>query len=110
MQKVKKVKILPIEKFLILIIVVLSILVPIGTVFTKKSQLGNYMSDPALTQRTKSINALFEDDRVMIDLMARKAYFPSQYLNVESTKNPYGNYLDGDGYFFYRDKELKTFD
>jgi hypothetical protein len=82
----------------------------IKQVFTKKSQLGDYMSDPALTTRTKSINALFEDDRVMIDLTARRCYFPSQYLNAESTKNPYGSYQDGDGYFFYRDKELKTFD
>ncbi len=83
---------------------------PIGTVFTKKSQLGNYMSDPALTQRTKSIYALFEDDRVMTDLAAHRCYFPSEYLNMESTKDPKGKYFDGDGYIFYYDRQLKTFD
>lgn len=35
MKKVKKVKILPIERFLIAIIVLLGIFVPIGTVFTQ---------------------------------------------------------------------------
>ena len=83
---------------------------PIGLVYTKKSQLGDYMSDPALTTTAQSITALFEDDQVMIDLAARRFYFPSQYLNVESTKNPRGSYQDGDGYFFYRDRDLKTFD
>ena len=83
---------------------------PIRQIFTRKSQIGDYMSDPALTQRAQSIYALFNDDQVMTDLMTRRCYFPSQYLNVESTKNPRGSYMDGDGYFFYRDKQLKTFD
>jgi len=43
-------------------------------------------------------------------LAVRRCYFPSEYLAVESTKNPYGSYQDGDGYFFYRDRDLKTFD
>ena len=83
---------------------------PIAQVYTKKSQLDGYISDPALTKRAQSIYALFDDDQVMNDLMTRRCYFPSQYLNVESTKNPRGSYMDGDGYFFYRDKQLKTFD
>lgn len=83
---------------------------PIAQVYTKNSQLGDYMSDPALTNRARSIAALFEDDEVMRILAVRRCYFPSQYLAVESTKNPYGSYMDGDGYFFYRDKDLKTFD
>ena len=83
---------------------------PIAQVYTKQTQLGDYMSDPALTNRARSIAALFEDDEVMHILAVRRCYFPSQYLAVESTKNPYGSYMDGDGYFFYRDKDLKTFD
>ncbi|MCR5159412.1 MAG: leucine-rich repeat domain-containing protein [Prevotella sp.] len=83
---------------------------PISMVYTKKSLLGDYMSDPALTNRAQGITAPFEDEEVMRILAVRRCYFPSQYLNVESTKNPFGSYLDGDGYFFYRDKDLKTFD
>ena len=83
---------------------------PIAMVYTKKSRLGDYMSDPALTNRAQGIAAPFEDEEVMHILAVRRCYFPSQYLNVESTKNPFGSYLDGDGYFFYRDKDLKTFD
>ena len=83
---------------------------PIGHVFTKKSQLGKYMSDAALTNRARSIYALFEDDEVMHCLTARRCYFPSQYMDVESTKNPHGNYSDGNGYFFYRDNYLINFD
>ena len=83
---------------------------PIGLVYTKKSQLGDYMSDPALTATAQNVAAIFEDDRVMTDLAAHRCYFPSQYLTVESTKNPYGRYEDGDGYFFYHDRDLKTFD
>ena len=83
---------------------------PIGIVYTKKSLLGDYMSDPALTNRAQGIVAPFEDDEVMYCLASRRCYFPSQYLNVESTKNPHGNYSDGDGYFFYRDNYLRNFD
>ena len=83
---------------------------PIGQVYVKKSQLGDYMSDPALTQRAQNIAALFEDDQVMIDLMANQYCFPSQYLNMESTKNPNGSYTGNDGYFFYHDGLLKSFD
>ena len=83
---------------------------PIAQVYTKKSQLDGYISDPALTKRAQSIYALFEDDRVMIDLAAHRCYFPSEYLNLESTKDPKGKYFDGDGYIFYYDRQLKTFD
>ena len=83
---------------------------PIAQVYTKRSQLGDYMSDPALNSRALGIAAPFEDDEVMRILAVRRCYFPSEYLAVESTKNPYGSYQDGDGYFFYRDRDLKTFD
>ena len=83
---------------------------PIEKVYTKKSQLGDYMSDPALTNRARSVNALFEDEQVLKDLMAHRCYFPSQFLAVESTKDPRGSYFGGDGYFFYYDRQLKTFD
>ena len=82
----------------------------IRQVFTKKSTLGNYMSDIALTGRAQYIAALFEDDQVLEDLLKYRYYFPSQYLNMESTRNPRGSYSNGDGYFFYRDKQLKSFD
>ena len=82
----------------------------IGIVYTKMSQFGDYVSDPALTSRAQSIYALFEDDQVMKDLTKYRAYFPSQYLNAESTKNPFGKYWNGDGYYFYNDHQLKTFD
>ena len=82
----------------------------IRQVYTKKSQLGDYISDPALTNRARNIDALFEDDQVQEDLLKYRYYFPSQYLNMESTKNPCGSYIHGDGYFFYRDNQLKTFD
>ena len=83
---------------------------PIGTVYTKYSQLGEYMTDPVLTSRSKNITALFEDDEVMIALAARRFYFPSEYLKLETTRNPRGNYQDGDGYIFYRNRDIKYFD
>ena len=83
---------------------------PIAQVYTKKSQLGDYMNDPALTSRARSCLALFEDEQVLQDLMTHRCYFPSEYLNLESTKDPHGSYFGGDGYFFYYDRQLKTFD
>ena len=53
---------------------------PIAQVYTKKSQLGDYMSDPALTNRARSIAAPFADDETMVALAAKNHYFPSEYF------------------------------
>jgi hypothetical protein len=82
----------------------------IKQVYTKNSQLGDYMSDPALTNRAQAINAPFEDDQVMIALKNHRFYFPSDYLNMETTMNPRGSYVDGNLYIFYRNNDIKYFD
>jgi len=53
---------------------------PIVQVYTKQSQLGDYMSDPALTNRARSIAAPFADDEAMMALAAKHHYFPSEYF------------------------------
>ena len=55
---------------------------PIAQVYTKQSQLGDYMSDPALTNRARSIAAPFADDEAMEALAAKHHYFPSEYLKM----------------------------
>ena len=55
---------------------------PIAQVYTKKSQLGDYISDPALTNRVRSIAAPFADDEAMDALAAKNHYFPSEYLKM----------------------------
>ena len=82
----------------------------IASVYTKKSQIGDYMSDPAITSRAQSIHALFEDDNVPTALLAARFYFPSEYLKIESTKNPRGTYRDGNLNIFYRNSDIKYFD
>ena len=72
---------------------------PIAQVYTKNSQLGDYMSDPALTNRARYIAAPFEDDEVMKALAAKNLYFPSEYLTV--------NDIDG---VFTGNTRLTTFD
>ena len=82
----------------------------IKQVFTKKSQLGDYISDPALANRAQGIDALFEDDQIMIALKNHRFYFPSEYLKLETTMNPRGSYVDGNLYIFYRNSDIKYFD
>ena len=55
---------------------------PIAQVYTKKSQIGDYMSDPALTNRARSIAAPFADDEAMMALAEKNHYFPSEYLKM----------------------------
>lgn len=58
----------------------------IEAVYVQKSQLGDYMSDPALTRRTQNVMSVFEDDAVMRALADKEHYFPSEYLELESVK------------------------
>ena len=84
----------------------------IGAVYTRKSQFGQYSNDPALVQRTNYFNAPFEDDEVLNCLVWRDFYFPSQWQGITTTKspNPDNSYDNGNGYIFYRNRQLKTFD
>ncbi len=55
---------------------------PIAQVYTKQSQLGDYMSDPALTNRARNVAAPFADDEAMVALAAKNHYFPSEYFKM----------------------------
>ena len=57
---------------------------PIARVYTKQSLLGDYMSDPALTNRARYISAPFEDDEAMKILAENKQYFPSEYFKMNN--------------------------
>ena len=56
----------------------------IQAVYVPKSQLGDYMSDPALTRRTQNVMCVFEEDAVLRALTDKEHYFPSEYLELES--------------------------
>ena len=85
---------------------------PIGSVTVKHSQLGQYSHDPALIERAYDISGPFEDDAVLTCLVQRGLYFPSQWSGLTSTKTPDPDaaYEKGNGYIFYRDQNLRTFD
>ena len=71
----------------------------ITTVFTKKSQLSDYMNQPYLTRVAQSIVALFEDDAVMTTLAGKGLFFPSEYIAAERAEN-----------LFNDNQSIKTFD
>ena len=58
----------------------------INVVYTKQSQLSDYMNQPYLTRSAQNVIAPFEDDAVMEALAENGYFFPSQYTqrnNVE---------------------------
>ena len=56
----------------------------ITTVYTKKSQLGEYLGQNYLTTNVRNMKASFADDGV-VDALAEKGYFfPTEYLQLES--------------------------
>ena len=55
----------------------------ISNVYTKQSQLGDYLSQTYLTQNASSITAPLDDDAV-VDALAENGYFfPDEYLQIE---------------------------
>ena len=59
---------------------------PIYNVYTKQSQLNDYINHPYLINQAKSVTAVFEDDAVMDALAAKSEFFPSVYLKRESVE------------------------
>ena len=84
----------------------------IGAVYTKESQLGQYSNDPGLVQRANYFNAPFEDDEVWRCFIRAGLFFPSEFAGITTTQNPAdgASYEKGNGYIFYRNQTLKTFD
>ena len=72
---------------------------PIAAVFTKKSQLNDYMNQPYLTRVTRYVTALFDDDAVMETLARKGQFFPTEYLSAERAEN-----------IFNGNQRIKTFD
>lgn len=56
----------------------------IANAYVLQSQLGDYISDPALTRRAKNIMSLFEDEEVMWALAEAGNYFPSEFLQKDN--------------------------
>ena len=87
---------------------------PISTVFTKKSQVGDYQNDPGIVNQAESVEYLFEDDYVWEMLTSHGEFFPSQFLakedvgNIFSEKNNVVKKLKSFNEFhgFYNMKEL----
>jgi len=59
----------------------------IGVVFTKQSQLSDYLNQPYLTRSASTIMAPFKDDAVMESLVKKGEFFPSEYLQKESIED-----------------------
>ena len=72
---------------------------PINVVFTKKSQLGDYMNQPYLTNQAQTVMAPFEEDAVIDALTQKGQFFPSVYMTAET--------LEG---IFNDNKDIVTFD
>ena len=72
---------------------------PILAVFTKTSQLSDYLNQPYLTCVAQSISAPFADDAVMETLAQKGQFFPSEYTSAESAEN-----------LFNDNQTIKTFD
>ncbi len=83
----------------------------IEAVYVLKSQLGDYMSDPALTRRTQNVMSVFEDDAVMRALADKEHYFPSEYLELESVKGIFADNTTITNFdefkYFYKVKTLE---
>ena len=71
----------------------------ITTVFTKMSQLSDYMNQPYLTRVARSFVAPFDDDAVMETLAQKGHFFPSEYITAESAEH-----------LFNDNQSIKTFD
>lgn len=56
----------------------------IGAIYTKKSQIDEYLSHYYLTRRCSSITALFNDDAAMVTLADHGEFFPSVYMSKEN--------------------------
>ena len=60
---------------------------PVENVYVKKSQMGDYISQPYLTVQAQSLLAPFADDAV-IDAMTKKGhFFPGEYLEWNNVEN-----------------------
>ena len=72
---------------------------PMNVIYTKKSQVGDYMNQPNLTRQTQTVTAPFEDDAVMETLAEKGHFFPSAYTKAEQAEN-----------IFNDNTTVKTFD
>ncbi len=63
----------------------------ISMVFTKKSQMTDYLNQTYLTNHAKQMKALFEDDAIMESLAVWGQFFPSEYLARESVEGLFAN-------------------
>ena len=71
----------------------------ISIVYTKQSQLSDYMNQPYLTRVAQTVVSLFKDDAVMETLAEKGHLFPSEYLLAEKVEN-----------IFNDNTTIKTFD
>ena len=72
---------------------------PVENVYVKKSQMGDYISQPYLTVQAQNLLAPFADDAV-IDAMTKKGhFFPGEYLKWDNVEN-----------LFNDNKQITSFD
>lgn len=64
---------------------------PISNVYTKQSQLGEYMGQTYLTQQARNMTVPLKDDAAMDALTSKGHFFPEEYLQLESIDGIFSN-------------------
>ena len=59
---------------------------PIKQVYTRPTQLGDYLGDTNLTNRAQNVTSPFSSDELMWALADKGHFFPSEYLELESAE------------------------